>query len=96
MPLRPLSDREIEAFISEDEIVWVACREPQFKLTQGKFMAKDETDAEGQKLYSFCPFKRGLKTGFLPADAWLVDDHHDETEHNRAAQVVLAQLFPKK
>ncbi|SMF43282.1 hypothetical protein [Pseudobacteriovorax antillogorgiicola] len=94
MALRPLTSKEIEDYIAGDQIVWVACRKPSFGLTQGKFMRGNKPLTTGSKEYpySFCPFKRGLKTGFLPAEDWLIDDNQVNEDHDAAVAEALRSL----
>ena len=98
MPLRPLTPKEIESLMEEDKIVWVCCRNPSIPLTQGKFV-RGKSPLEigtGEYPYSFCPFKRGLKTGFLPASHWLIDDQAQEESHSEIAHETLKKMFPSK
>lgn len=97
MPLRSLSPKEIESFIDEDRIVWAACRSPQLDLTQGKFVkGKSLEEGSGESLYSFCVFKKGVKTGFLPAHHWLIDEDGAVDTHDETVNETLAKMFAKK
>lgn len=95
MPLRKLSPREIEEFIATDKIVWVTCRNPPIPLSQGKFMKAAKPLDSGSYPYSFCSFKRGIKTGFLPAHEWLIEDADEDHQHEDTVKNVLSQMFPK-
>ena len=88
MGLRKLSEDEIEAFIDEDKIIQVGCREPQLTPMHGKFVK-----GKGSlKTYSFCPFKKGVNLPFLEASAWLLKDDSDEG-HKATMEETLQAAF---
>lgn len=97
MALRKLTPDEIEIMISENKIVWVTCRTPSIPLLQGKFMrGKSPINKETDEYpYSFCPFKRGIKTGFLPASSWLIDDEKVNQGHDEIISDVLKKAFKR-
>ena len=88
MGLRKLSDEEIEAFIAEDKIVQVGCREPQLSPIHGKFVKGKGS----MTTYSFCPFKKGVNLPFLEASAWLLKDDNDG-DHQATMEATLDAAF---
>ena len=96
MPLRSLKPEEIDDLIDQDKICWVACRNPKLELAQGKFVKGEPLDGgKDGYLYSFCVFKKGVKTGFLPAQMWLIDDVHAVDSHKDIVGDTLAKMFKK-
>lgn len=87
--MRELTPREIEELIQEDKIVWVSCRKPYLKLTQGKFVRSPKPDEAGDHLYSFCPYKRGVSLPFLAANAWLISDEEAKEAQSSAISEVM-------
>ena len=96
MALRQLSAEEIDLFIKEDKIVWVACRNPHFGPLQGKFMKKDpkKGDSPSKDHYAFCPYKKGVSLPFLPAQSFFIEE--DSKQHKKAMAEVLKAAFKRK
>ena len=65
---RPYTSDEIVELIKGDNIVIAACPTQKMQALHGKFVSKI---VDGNVVFCFCPFKKGLNFEFRPAEEWV-------------------------
>jgi hypothetical protein len=66
-----LTANEIDQIIERDRIVVAKCLSPATKALHGKFVSKIDK-LTGEKVYSFCPFKKGVDLPFSTAQNYVL------------------------
>lgn len=71
---RQFTAAEIDELVKGDTIVVAACPSQRMPPLHGKFVMKE---SNGAAVYCFCPFKKGVKVDFRPANEWVHGNSKD-------------------